>query len=83
MKFDADVSKIVRISIAIENHLEQMEDRCDEALGWREDQAGFGWCVGVHVASVLHKILDRQELQDAWRAIADSLDPASTGKIYG
>jgi hypothetical protein len=83
MKFEGDVDKIVRISISIENHIEQMEDRCDEALGWREgQQADIGWCVGVHVASILNKILASHERDEALRAINDSLDPESTGKIY-
>jgi hypothetical protein len=82
MKFD-DADKVVRISISIENHIEQMEDRCDEALGWREgQQANIGWCVGVHVASVLNKILTPDERKEAWRAIDDSLNPESLGKIF-
>jgi hypothetical protein len=82
MKFDADAAKIVRISVSIENYAEQMEDRCDEAMAWKEDEkASIGWCVGIHIASVLNKILAPHERADALSAINDSLRPDSLGTI--
>jgi len=80
MKFDEDADKIIRISVSIENYAEQMEDRCEEATSWKSDeQAGIGWCVGVHIASVLKKLLAPDEQADALSAIRDSLRPYSAG----
>jgi len=74
MKFDADADKVFRISVSMENHAEQMEDRCEEAAAWKEEEnASIGWCVGVHVASALSKILDPFERSDALAAINDTL----------
>ena len=71
MKYDCD--KVIRVSLAIEHHDEEMEERVKEVSGWtRGEKAAIPWCVGVHVSAALERLFTNPaELKEAIEAIVD------------
>ena len=70
MQFD-NPDAIIRISMEIENHVEQSLDKAAYEGAWiQREQANIGRCVGVHVADVLQRLLgDAHRLEDAYSAV--------------
>jgi hypothetical protein len=70
MEFD-NPDAIIRISMEIEDHVEQSLDKVAYEGGWIErEKADIGHCVGVHVADVLQRLLgDGHRLESACDAI--------------
>ena len=74
MEFD-NPDAIIRVSLELEDRVEQSHDKAASELGWTEGRhASIGWCVGVHVASALQRLLgDDHRLEDAYDALIDCI----------
>ena len=74
MDFD-NPDAIIRIRMEIEDHVEQTRDEAVSELGWTEEgKASLGWCVGVHVADTLQRLLgDGHRLGEAYDAVVSCI----------
>lgn len=70
MQFD-NPDAIIRVSMEIEDHVEQSHDKAAYEGGWNEsEKADIGHCVGVHVADVLQRLFgEGHRLESAYDAV--------------
>ena len=70
MQFD-NPDAIIRISMEIEDHVEQSHDKAAHEGGWTKgNKTDIGHCVGVHVADVLQRLFgDSYLLENAYDAV--------------
>jgi hypothetical protein len=73
VKYD-NPDAVFRVSMRIEDHVEQMSDEVVCEFGWRADsgQAEIGWCAGGHVVDALRRLFtDDRKFKDALDAVID------------
>jgi len=75
MKFD-NPDAVIRISMELDDHCEQSSSQSVSELGWVGGRhASIGWCVGVHVADALQRLLgDDHRLEEAYSAVIDCIE---------
>ena len=66
-----DSDKTIDIQITVTHHDESFTEHHRESLEWSRDtgQANYEWCLGVHLATTVLKIVGPEHIRDVIRCL--------------
>jgi hypothetical protein len=69
--------KTIDIQINVTHHDESFSEHVRETLEWSDDDntASYRWCLGVHLSTMLVKIVGLDSIPDMIRCLEDVMPP--------